>query len=79
MIQWTPGATEKHTDDPKWWPLYHKTIDAGKKVLAGCHSLDGLRAMKQEFGPKLKQFLIPMSVNSPKEAEEALRIAEVRG
>ena len=75
MLQWTPGAGAEPTHHPKWWPLYHKTIDAGKKVYAGCGDLDGLRAMKKEFGPKLKQFLIPMGVASPEEAEEALRVA----
>ena len=75
MLQWTPGAGVEGTDHPKWWPLYHKTIDAGKKVLAGCANAESLMAMKKEFGPKFKQFLIGMGAETKKEAEEILKMA----
>lgn len=75
MLQWTPGAGEEPPDHPRWWPLYHKTIDAGKKVNAGCSSAESLLAMKKEFGPKLKQFLIGMGAESKEEAEEILKMA----
>lgn len=75
MLQWTPGAGQPPTDDPRWWPLYHKTAEAGKKIMAGCGSLESLRAMKREFGDALKQFMIPMGVNTPAEAREAMVIA----
>jgi hypothetical protein len=77
MLQWTPGAGQEPTHHPRWWPLYHKTIEAGKKVNAGCGDLEGLRAMKKEFGPKLKQFLMGVHVNTPEEAEAVLREAMV--
>ena len=77
MLQWTPGAGQANTDDPKWFPLYHKTVDAGKKIFAGASSLDTLKRMKKEFGPKLKQFYLPMWLKTPAEAEEALRIAQI--
>ena len=76
MIQWTPGAGEPPADDPKWWPMYHRIIDGGEKVYAAsCRSLDSLRAMKREFGPKLKQILISADVESVAQAEEMLRVA----
>lgn len=76
MLQWTPGAGREPTDHPCWWPLYHKTLDAGKRLLIGCGSQDSLRALKREFGPRLKQFLIGYSAKDAAEAQEVLRLAE---
>jgi hypothetical protein len=65
-------------EHPRWWPLYHKTVDAGKKViLAWIGGVDALRDLKQEFGPKLKQFMIGLAAKSPDEAAEIERIALV--
>ena len=58
VLQWTPGAGTEDCFNPRWWPLYHKTIDAGKGVFIGSGDFDGLMRMKKEFGPKLKRFLI---------------------
>ncbi|HOS91855.1 MAG TPA: hypothetical protein PLD23_00405 [Armatimonadota bacterium] len=77
MLQWTPGAGVEPVDHPRWWPLYHKTVEAGKKVFVNAASLDSLLAMKREFGDELKQFLIAMWVASPEQAAEVMRIAEV--
>ncbi len=77
MLQWTPGSGNPAPDDPNWWPYYHKTVEAGKKLFV--HSsggLDSLRAMKREFGPGLNQFLIAYSASSLEEAEEFLELAE---
>jgi hypothetical protein len=76
-LQWVSGAGAKDCSDPEWWPLFHKTIDAGKKVFLGFAGLDRLRALKSEFGADLKQFIIGLSVGSRQEGEEALRTAEV--
>ncbi len=78
MVQWTPGAGAESHDHPRWWPLYHRIVDAGKKVYCGtCADLDSLRAMKKEFGPGLKQFLIDMQADSPEHAQEILDLAAV--
>ncbi|MDP6118983.1 MAG: hypothetical protein QGG53_44535, partial [Planctomycetota bacterium] len=77
MIQWTPGASNKPSWHRCWWPIYHKTVDAGKKLFIQCNSEENLRALKTEFAHKLKQFLIGMSADSPEQAEQLLRIAEV--
>jgi len=76
MIQWTPGAAQPDPADRKWWPLYHKTVEAGKKLilLGGC-TVDNLTAMKREFGPKLKQFMINFWAESPAEAGKILQLA----
>jgi len=74
MLQWTPGAGAEPTWDKRWWPQYHKTIEAGKKLLIGADSVDTLRVLKKEFGPKLKQCLINMSAESRDQAEEAIRV-----
>ncbi|MGD0093308.1 MAG: hypothetical protein ABSE73_25615, partial [Planctomycetota bacterium] len=70
-----PGAGHEETWCQRWWPLYHKTFDAGKKMLIGCDSLASLLRLKKEFGPQFKQFLIGMGVKSPREAEEILKAA----
>ena len=77
MLQWTPGSGEPGTEYKKWWPLYHKTIEAGKKVIIGCGSIDSLKALKKEFGPKLKQFMINMDANTPEQADEIMKRASV--
>jgi len=76
MLQWTPGAGREETWHERWWPLYHKTFDAGKKMLIGCDSVASLRRLKKEFGPQFKQFLINVWAASRKDAEEMLRVAE---
>ncbi len=77
MLQWTPGAGVEPTDHKRWWPLYHKTVEAGKKLLIGCGSIENLKALKKEFGTGLKSFLINMGAASPEQAAEILDIATV--
>jgi len=77
MIQWTPGAGVEPPEHPRWWPYYHKTIEAGKKVYVhNCASIESLEALKREFGPRLNQFMIGMWAPSLKEADGILRAAE---
>ena len=71
-----PGAGQEPTYHKRWWPLYHKTVDAGKKMLINCDTIETLKVLKKEFGPKLKQFLIRnMRARSPEHAEEILKVA----
>lgn len=75
MIQWTPGAGVEPMMDRRWWSLYHKTVEASKKVaLLGFSGVENLKAIKREFGGKLKQFLISIQAASPQEAEDILKI-----
>jgi len=75
MIQWTPGAGAEDTDHERWWPLYHKSFERGKKLLIGCPSIERLRILKAEFGESWKQFLIRMGADTPHQADEILKIA----
>lgn len=78
MLQWTPGAGASTAADPIWWPMHHKTIDAGKKLYIGVVNKEELLALKKEFGPKMKQMLISCWWQmTASEAEEMLKIAEV--
>lgn len=78
MIQWTPGAGEReYILHPDWIPLYHKTLEAGKKLhLGGLNDADQLRFIKREFGELSKQMLLNVNANSPQQAEEFLAIME---
>lgn len=75
MLQWTPGAGNEPTDHPRWWKLYHKTVEASKKVYIGCSSIENLKRLKKEFSEKLKHFLISMEADSPAQAKEILDVA----
>lgn len=78
MLQWTPGAGVEPPDHPRWWPYFHKSIDAGKRILLYAErGVEGLKQMKREFGEKLKSFMIGMHVESRREAETILGIAAV--
>jgi 5-methyltetrahydrofolate--homocysteine methyltransferase len=73
MLQWTPGWGAEPTWHKRWWPIYHKTIDAGKKLLIGCDTMDHLDALVEEFGQELKQFIIQMDATSLEQADEILK------
>ena len=74
-VQWTPGAAAEPVFDKKWWPLYHKTIESGKKMvlisLGG--TIDEMKALKKEFGQKLKHFMIIFSAESQDDGTEIIK------
>jgi len=74
MLQWTPGDGHEPVAHRRWWPLFHKTVEAGKKVYIGGVTLDDLTGLRDEFGPKLHQFLLGVSCRSLAEADRALQI-----
>jgi 5-methyltetrahydrofolate--homocysteine methyltransferase len=76
MIQWTPGAGSEDTPHPRWWPLYHRILDAGKKLMVGADSTDDLLAYKREFGGRCKGICISTWATTRAEAEEMLRAME---
>ena len=75
MLQWTPGAGQEPTYHKRWWSMYHKTIEADKKLLINCDTIETLKVLKKEFGTGLKQFLINMRARSSEHAEEILKVA----
>ncbi len=76
VLQWTPGAGHEPADHQRWWPLFHKTIAAGKKVYIECRSLESLRALRREFGAQLKRFVLTAAARTPAEAAQLLQAAE---
>ena len=73
MLQWTPGEGVERGMHRRWWPLYHKTIDADKKLIVG-GNIDELKALKKEFGLKLKHFIINMRAESLSQADDILNM-----
>jgi 5-methyltetrahydrofolate--homocysteine methyltransferase len=74
IIQWTPGAGEPESWDEKWYPLYKRIIDHGKKILIFYTADEGLvRKLYSKF--PAKEFCLTMHARSEKEARvfEALR------
>lgn len=75
MLQWTPGAGAEPSAHRRWWPLYHKTVEAGKKMFIDIGTCEELASLKAEFGDKLKGFYIRLAAGSLDEAERALHVA----
>ncbi len=75
MLQWTAGDGHEPPWHPRWWPYFHKIIEAGRKVFIWCDAPEHLFALKREFGQGFKQFLISMGARSPAHAAEILRMA----
>lgn len=73
MIQWVPGDGIEPMMDPRWWPLYHKTFEAGKKMFID-GDLEEIKTLKREFGPKLKNFLIQVYPKTQQEADEVMAV-----
>jgi 5-methyltetrahydrofolate--homocysteine methyltransferase len=76
VLQWTAGEGNEPAWHGRWWPYYHRTIEAGKKCMIGGGCIGDLKRLKAEFGEGLKQFLIEMTADSPAEANEMLKTAE---
>ena len=76
VIQWTPGAGNHPERSPKWWPIYHKTLDAGKGLWLGMWgvTVDELRAMRKEFGRQFNRFVLITGAETVEKAEEMLKV-----
>lgn len=77
MIQWVPGEGQEPPDHPKWWPLFHRILDAGKKVfLTPCRGIDELRALHREFREAIRGMMIQIEVPNLADARTVMDIAE---
>ncbi|MCY2932275.1 MAG: hypothetical protein NTV86_22830 [Planctomycetota bacterium] len=74
MLQWTPGAGQPGPSDRTWWPMHHKSLDAGKKLILGADKSEML-ALKKEFGKQFKNIMLNMWAETPQQAEEILKLA----
>jgi hypothetical protein len=83
VIQWTPGAGIEPTWHKRWWPYYHKTLDAGKKLyihIGGQNAEETeeqLLALKREFGAASKGMLLELGAPSVAVAEKWFKMMEI--
>ncbi|MDH7568457.1 MAG: hypothetical protein QHJ73_02560 [Armatimonadota bacterium] len=76
MIQWTPGAGTEPAWHSRWWPLYHRVLDGGKKLFIHGGGREELAALKREFGVKSKQMLIVTGARTASDAAALLQVME---
>lgn len=57
-IQWTPPANQPGPADPKWWPIYHRIIDAGKSIMVIWAKPKEVEPLFEEFGPERLHIII---------------------
>jgi 5-methyltetrahydrofolate--homocysteine methyltransferase len=72
ILQWTPGWGVEQGGHERWWPIYHKTFDGGKRIYIGCSEIAELRGLKEEFGENFKKFMFSTNAKSLRQAEEIL-------
>jgi hypothetical protein len=76
LIQWTPGSGVEPVHHRRWWPLFHRIVEAGKKViLIGGFNVEIVAELKREFGEGLKQIALKTWVKSKAEAEAIIQAA----
>ena len=87
MIQWVPGAGNDPAATHTWWPMYHRILDAGKKVMisvgggiddAGvARKREDVAALKREFGGQFGKFALNLRVGTAEQAGELIRLASM--
>lgn len=78
MIQWTPGCGAEPYWHQRWWPYYHRILDAGKKLsIIWVENTEQLLTLKREFGDQSKNMLIGMEADSPGQAQDFLHAVEL--
>jgi len=78
LLQAGPGGEGDQgypTDHPRWWPLIHKTLDAGKRAFIGCCSIENFVALQREFGKRLHRCVI--DIHTLQTAGEAARLLDI--
>jgi hypothetical protein len=74
MIQWTPGDGVEPCWDKHWWPMFHRILDSGKKLMVWIDGIETLRALRREFGQSMNGMLISVGVRGREEAEEMMGV-----
>jgi hypothetical protein len=73
MIQWTPGAGMEDGLHPRWWPIYHKTLDAGKSMfIGGDPRPERLSALRDEFGHDINRFAMSFGATTTDQAQRMM-------
>jgi 5-methyltetrahydrofolate--homocysteine methyltransferase len=73
-IQWTPGAGNPEVGSPKWFPLYQRIQQRGKRVVLLGVAPDAIEGILRELSPK--GLLISATCASEAEARELMRKVE---
>ena len=73
-IQWTPGAGQPGTQDPMWFDLYRRILDAGKSVQILGIDADDARRIFDTFGTR--GIYVSVKVTTEGEADEIMEYAE---
>jgi len=76
VIQWTPGAGAEGVADRRWWPVYHRILEAGKSIDLHNFPPHALMTFRREFGAKWKRFMFKVHCDTLEEARCALAQAE---
>ena len=76
IIRFDPGAGHEDSAHPKWWPLYHRMLEAGKKAMVFASTREELLASRREFGEQCKAFYITTWAKTRAEAEHLLRLMD---
>ena len=79
VLQWTPGSGAEPVWHKRWWPIYHKTLEAGKKIFIGYEDGDDIeifKALKKEFKAEFHRFMLWRTPKNIETAQAILKIAE---
>jgi 5-methyltetrahydrofolate--homocysteine methyltransferase len=80
VIQWTPGSGVEPTWDRRWWPLFHKTFEAGKGIyihLGGKCTVERIEKLKREFKGNFRKFMLVGACESSAVAREIVKTSEL--
>ncbi len=73
VIQWVPGAGVEQGWEKRWWPVYRRILEAGKRIFFdGTDSIEAMQAMKREFGADLNRFAMNIDARSKEHAEKLI-------
>jgi 5-methyltetrahydrofolate--homocysteine methyltransferase len=78
MIQWTPGAGNEPSWHRRWWPMFHRILDVGKRVfVADSAGREQLLDLRGEFGEQSKGMLVNCYAASPADANDMIGLMEM--
>jgi len=73
IIQWVPGAGNTPGYDRRWWNMYHKIIEAGKRIqVTFCPDAQLALPMKKEFGKDFCKFMFTFDCETEALAIDAI-------
>ena len=74
MIQWTPGDGVEPCWDKRWWPMFHRILDGGKRLMIWIDGIETLKGLRREFGQSMNGMLVSVGVGGKEQAEEMMGV-----